>query len=157
MLNALLSRWAQTRASQTAADAPTILAHPNEPTQKTAGNDSLWQTLRRRSAAAASQGQKNAHTQAHTQAHSQDQTASQRLQLARDAFDASLDGLQGDAIDALRQRIRRSHSLSDLWHLRGGLFTALARARSQRDAERQLALLHPHFATLQGQQAAPRR
>ena len=137
MLNAFLSRWTHSRASQAALDEPTTLAQANESPHKTAVNDSLWQTLRRRPADA--------------------ETPGQQLQAACVAFEASLEGLQGEAIDALRQRIRRSCSLSDLWHLRGGLFTALARAYSQRDAERQLALLHHHFATLQGQQAQPPR
>lgn len=137
MLNALLSRWAHSRASQAALDAPTTLAHPNDPPYKAAVNDSLWQTLRRRPAGAEMPGQ--------------------QLHAACAAFETSLDGLQGEAIDTLRQRIRRSLSLGDLWHLRGGLFTALARAYSQRDAERQLALLHHHFAALQGPQAQPPR
>jgi len=64
---------------------------------------------------------------------------------ARAEFEACLNGLHGESIEELMRSIRRSRSLRDLWHLRTWLYTEVARAYSQREAEQRLALLNTHF------------
>lgn len=65
------------------------------------------------------------------------------LPQVRAEFEASLNGV-ADAEELLRS-IRCGRSLDDLWHLRAWLYTAVARAHSQREAETRLARLNAHF------------
>lgn len=65
------------------------------------------------------------------------------LPRVRAEFEASLKGV-ADA-DELRRSIRRGRSLDDLWHLRAWLYTEVARAHSQHEAEARLARLNQHF------------
>lgn len=141
MLNAILSRWAGSRAAAAVLDddTATTLCTGAYPARKSAVNDSLWQTLRRlipveTGTAAAPLPSIN--------------TPSNRLPAACADFEACLSGLDEASAARLRQQIRRSRSLSELWHLRGGLFTALARAHSQSEAQQRLAQLSTHFTDL---------
>lgn len=65
------------------------------------------------------------------------------LPQVRAEFEACLSGVQ--EADELLRSIRRGRSLDDLWHLRTGLYTAVARAHSQHEAEARLARLNQHF------------
>lgn len=137
MLNEILSRWTYSRAA--ASEALTTLASVDGATPRSGAADSLRQSLRRwmsgeTDAAAATKSGQAANLA--------------EVTVARAAFEACLADLQGDAVRRLLQSISRSRSLSDLWHLRAGLFTELARAHSQREAELQLARLHQHFVGL---------
>ncbi|MCV2371201.1 hypothetical protein [Roseateles oligotrophus] len=64
---------------------------------------------------------------------------------ARAAFEACLKGLHSDNIEELQRSIQRSRSLRDLWHLRTWLYTEVARAYSQAEAELRLNRLNAHF------------
>lgn len=64
---------------------------------------------------------------------------------ARAAFEACLRGLHGDDTLALQRSIQSSRSLRDLWHLRTWLYTEVARAFSQAEAELRLSRLNAHF------------
>ncbi|QPF73757.1 hypothetical protein G8A07_13035 [Roseateles sp. DAIF2] len=50
------------------------------------------------------------------------------------------------APDELVQSIRRARRVDDFWHLRGWLYTEVARAHTQREAELRLARLNRHFS-----------
>ncbi|MDC8773246.1 hypothetical protein [Roseateles albus] len=64
---------------------------------------------------------------------------------ARAAFEACLSGLHSGDIEELQRSIQRSRSLRDLWHLRTWLYTEVARAFSQAEAEVRLSRLNAHF------------
>ncbi|MCV2357247.1 hypothetical protein LNV09_24140 [Paucibacter sp. B2R-40] len=64
---------------------------------------------------------------------------------ARAAFEACLNGLHSSDIEELQRSIQRSRSLRDLWHLRTWLYTEVARAFSQAEAELRLSRLNAHF------------
>jgi hypothetical protein len=64
---------------------------------------------------------------------------------ARAAFQACLSGLHSGDIEELQRSIQRSRSLRDLWHLRTWLYTEIARAYSQAEAELRLGRLNAHF------------
>jgi hypothetical protein len=64
---------------------------------------------------------------------------------ARAAFQACLNGLHSADIEELQRSIQRSRSLRDLWHLRTWLYTEVARAYSQAEAELRLSGLNAHF------------
>jgi hypothetical protein len=66
---------------------------------------------------------------------------------ARGEFLAMLVDLQGGDILQLRERIRRAHSLRELWHLRTDVFRVVAVQRDQAEAEERLAWLNRYFPT----------
>lgn len=70
------------------------------------------------------------------------------LRLARASFQACLDDLRGDSVAQLRSNVQYCRSIQDLWHLRAWLYTEVARAHSQSEAERRLQMLGVYFATL---------
>ncbi|MDC8786915.1 hypothetical protein [Roseateles koreensis] len=76
------------------------------------------------------------------------QRPSTQLAAARAQFQAALEGLAGERIEELTRSIHRSRSLRDLWHLRTWIYTEVARAFSQFEAERRLdvinVFLHTH-------------
>jgi hypothetical protein len=67
-----------------------------------------------------------------------------RLPLVRAEFLSALDDVRIN-VDALRERIQGAHSLRDLWHLRSELFSTLAVALTQAQAEERLSKLNHHF------------
>jgi hypothetical protein len=78
---------------------------------------------------------------------------SREMVALRAAFRASLVDLhEGDdeRIQALLRHIVHSRSPQDLWHLRASVYTEVARARDQREAERRLAGLNQHFRDKKG-------
>ncbi|MBB4844055.1 hypothetical protein HNP55_002591 [Paucibacter oligotrophus] len=79
------------------------------------------------------------------------------LAAARAQFQASMQGLSGDSIDELRRSVQRSRSLRDLWHLRTWLYTEVARAFSQQEAERRLQQLNLLFICAPAALAKPGR
>jgi len=126
MLNALLTRWAQSRGALTT----NFFARSTQSAQPK--GDSFWQTILRRGGDPA------------TPAASP--PAAHALPAARAQFEASLEGLQGEDADTLAQMIGRSRSLDDLWHLRTRLYNEIARQFSQYEAEQRLAALQTHFS-----------
>jgi hypothetical protein len=68
-----------------------------------------------------------------------------RLEQVRLEFAAQFADLPCDA--ALRERVERARSLRELWHLRMAIYTAIATAFDQSEAERRLARLNRHFPT----------
>lgn len=143
MLNAILSRWARSRAASSTTLPP---YSPSFPGQRSAG-DSLWQSLLRLIPGEPDPWGGAATRQPPLQ-------VNHNFPAARAAFRASLTDLEGESIEELQRSIRRSRSLGDLWHLRTWLYTEVARAHSQQEAERRLAELQPHFAVLEN---PPRR
>jgi len=139
MLKAILSRWAasQAAAAMPGDEAATTQSPSACPARKSAVNDSLWQSLRRLIPGEADPWSAKLATD-----------TGSRLSAACAAFESCLTGLDEDSATRLSQQIRRSRSLGELWHLRGGLFTALACAHSQSEAQQQLARLGRHFAGL---------
>lgn len=65
------------------------------------------------------------------------------LPQVRSEFLACLRGLTGT--DELERSIGRARCLRDFWHLRGSLYTEVARHYSQAEAESRLAALAPFF------------
>lgn len=125
MLNALMTRWAQTGG----ALATSFFARSTDTAQPR--GDSFWQTILRRGGDPAAPAAGPA--------------AADALPVARAQFEASLEGLQGEDADTLAQMIGRSRSLDDLWHLRTRLYNEIARQFSQYEAEQRLAALQAHF------------
>lgn len=73
--------------------------------------------------------------------------ADRRLVAVRDEFIQALADLGSDDAHWLRVRIERARSLRELWHLRAPLYTLVATAHSQFQAEERLGLLNRHFPT----------
>ena len=67
------------------------------------------------------------------------------LKKAREAFASTVDDLDSGAVAGLLDRVRVARSLHQLWHLRSEVFSHVARACSQAEAERRLAELDRHF------------
>lgn len=65
------------------------------------------------------------------------------LPLLRREFEACLADVP--ETEELRRSIRRARRVDDFWHLRGSLYTEVARALSQREAEARLIRLNRHF------------
>jgi hypothetical protein len=65
------------------------------------------------------------------------------LPLLRREFERCLGGV--DAPEELVRSIQRARRVDDFWHLRGWLYTEVARAHDQREAEMRLAGLNRHF------------
>lgn len=70
-----------------------------------------------------------------------------RLPGIRDDFLAALADMGSDETAELRQRVSRSHSLRELWHLRAEVYRLVAVHHSQAEAEHRLADLNRHFPT----------
>jgi hypothetical protein len=69
------------------------------------------------------------------------------LPAVRQDFASRLTDVPGPAAQALRERIGRSPSLRDLWHLRAELYRVVGLQYSQLEAERRVASLNRHFPT----------
>jgi hypothetical protein len=133
MLNAILSRWARSRS----APLSTLgRSHAGAPTRNS--GDSLLQSLRRWLPGDADAVTNMARTR---------QIARAREALLvpqlRSEFEACL--LDLGAAEELRRSIQRCRRVEDFWHLRGWLYTAVARAHSQQEAEIRLGRLNRHF------------
>lgn len=70
-----------------------------------------------------------------------------RLAMVKTEFRDSLHDLQDEPTQQLLERIERARSLREMWHLRSGVYNAVALALSQGEAERRLAGLNRHFPT----------
>lgn len=70
-----------------------------------------------------------------------------RLPRVRTEFMATLADIDGADAEALRQRIRDSRSLRELWHTRAELYRIIGVAHSQGQAEDRVNLLNRHFPT----------
>ena len=72
------------------------------------------------------------------------------LAAARIAFQAALEGLiegpLGEEAQALSQSEQQARSLRELWHLRGALYTLIARGLGEFEARRRLARLDLAFS-----------
>ena len=66
---------------------------------------------------------------------------------ARREFLAMLADLQGGDTLQLRERIQRTRSLRELWHLRTDMFRVVAVQRDQAEAEARLLWLNRYFPT----------
>lgn len=73
----------------------------------------------------------------------------------REDFLACLDGLEG--VDDLQRCIANARNMREFWHLRGRLYTAIARAHSQSEAEARLASLAGYFRHYASASAPARR
>lgn len=140
MLNALLSRWTRPRASSLSILGRSTTNYPpaRNSISSATGGDSLWQSLLR-----LIPGEPDPWGGKPTRR----PPSADHLAAARDDFLTHLKGLQGESIVELQRSIRRSRSLRDLWHLRTWLYTEIARAHSQHEAEQCLALLNTYFAS----------
>lgn len=147
MLNAILTRWARTRGALaghsprgTASTLPPSLQSRSSsyPPPRGAAADSLWQSLLRWIPG-------DADPWAGKPGPARGPGLLNNLAAARAQFQASMQGLSGDSIDELQRSVQRSRSLRDLWYLRTWLYTEVARAFSQQEAERRLQALNALF------------
>ena len=72
---------------------------------------------------------------------------SNRLPTVRLEFMATLADIDSDDADTMRSRIRGTHSLRELWHLRAEIYRVVGVAHRQSEAETRVALLNRHFPT----------
>jgi hypothetical protein len=70
-----------------------------------------------------------------------------RLGAAKREFGASLADVDSLGAEQLRWRIVHAHSLRELWHLRSDVYSTVAVAHSQFEADSRLQLLNAHFPT----------
>lgn len=70
-----------------------------------------------------------------------------RLPAVRADFMAALADIDSEDADTLRSRIRGTHSLRELWHLRAEIYRVVGVAHRQSEAETRVALLNHHFPT----------
>jgi hypothetical protein len=70
-----------------------------------------------------------------------------RLVAVKREFAASLADLDSLGAEQLRWRVREARSLRDLWHLRSDVYSTVALAHSQGEAEARLLLINQHFPT----------
>jgi hypothetical protein len=135
MLNHILSRWKRSR-SPSPLQASTLRGGSSHglgagtTTLKPRGQDSLLQSLIRLLPGDAESRSRP--------------MGPAMLAGLRAEFEAALSEVSG--AQELRRSIQRARSLDDFWHLRGWLFTELARAHSQGEAASRLARLNNHFA-----------
>jgi len=135
MLNAILSRWARSRWPALTRPERVTTSLGSERDTRGSGDSSLLQSLLRwipvdSEAVSAKSAAKAA-----------GKAQRPNMPAARAAFMAALLGAHGETVDELRQSIQRSRSARDLWHLRTWLYTEVARAHSQGEAEQRLASL----------------
>jgi len=144
MMNAFLTRWARTRSTSATLGPsglgrqhtllPPARPHPAS-FESGLADDSIWQRLLRWMPGDSDPWG----------AHSQPALLND-LPAARSEFQACLHGLAGESVEELQRSIRRSRSLRDLWHLRTWLYTEVARAHNQHEAEQRLQRLSACFA-----------
>ncbi len=72
---------------------------------------------------------------------------SNHLPAVRLEFMATLADIDSDDADTMRSRIRGTHSLRELWHLRAEIYRVVGVAHRQSEAETRVALLNRHFPT----------
>lgn len=125
----LLRRWTQTTRP---ADGPSSLRHEVQPPSLRQAPESVWLRLWFWLAAPAPA---NAAPPV------------SRLPGIREDFLTALADMGTDETAALRQRVMRSHSLRELWHLRAEVYRLVAVHHSQAEAEHRLANLNRHFPT----------
>ena len=123
MLNAILSRWARARAALSMTFTTFGLTTQRMSTQMP------WKSSRQRPAG-------NSRPPGSLEFN---------FPAACEAFESSLQDLQGERVEELRLRIDRSREMRDLWYLRTALYNEVARQISQQEAEQRLALLQFHF------------
>jgi hypothetical protein len=70
-----------------------------------------------------------------------------RLPGVKEDFLSCLADLSNPSSDTLRNSIRASRSLRELWHLRADVYSAVGCAHSEVEAERRLNRLNRHFPT----------
>jgi hypothetical protein len=70
-----------------------------------------------------------------------------RLRQVRDDFQACVVDLSVPESGELWDRIGRTHSLRDLWHLRADVYRVVALQHTQHEAEARLQRLNRHFPT----------
>jgi hypothetical protein len=70
-----------------------------------------------------------------------------RLPAVRDDFADCIDDIDGDAADALAERIDRARSLREFWHLRAEAFMVVASRFGEAEARTRVARLNRHFPT----------
>ena len=70
-----------------------------------------------------------------------------RLPAVRMDFMATLADIDSDDADTLRSRIRGTHTLRELWHLRAEIYRVVGVAHRQSEAETRVSLLNCHFPT----------
>ena len=70
-----------------------------------------------------------------------------RLPAVRMDFMATLADIDSDDADTLRGRIRDTHTLRELWHLRAEIYRVVGVAHRQSEAESRVSLLNCHFPT----------
>jgi hypothetical protein len=70
-----------------------------------------------------------------------------RLPAVRTDFMAALADIDCEDADTLRSRIRSTHTLRELWHLRAEIYRVVGVAHRQSEAETRVALLNCHFPT----------
>jgi hypothetical protein len=144
MLNAILTRWARTRGASSSSSSvgssrlSTLSRSGNSAdgrgTEQTA--ESIWHSLLRWMPGELEAGAGALPCQS---------VSLNDVPSARAAFEACLCGLHAADIEELQRSIRRSRSLRDLWHLRTWLYTEVAKAFSQSEAELRLNRLNAHF------------
>ena len=72
---------------------------------------------------------------------------SNQLPAVRMDFMATLADIDSDDADTLRSRIRGTHTLRELWHLRAEIYRVVGVAHRQSEAESRVSLLNCHFPT----------
>jgi hypothetical protein len=68
-----------------------------------------------------------------------------RLGQVKREFGTSLADVDGVNADQLRWRVQHAQSLRELWHLRSDLYSTIALAHSQGEADARLKLINQHF------------
>lgn len=143
MLNTILTRWRRQPAAPRQDAAASTMPSGTSPLGQQRGSDSsLLQSLLRWLPGEADPwgaGSKPATTP---------------VPRVREDFLACLEGLAG--VDDLQRSIATAQSMREFWHLRGRLYTAIARAYSQAEAEARLASLASYFRHY-GSAGAPAR
>ncbi|MDN3921781.1 hypothetical protein [Roseateles violae] len=137
MLTALLKHWNRKQAASISTLGPVASTRLASRSANRPAGDSIWQGLMRLLPGEADPWQGRGANGGHG-----------AMASARQRFAACLDDLQGDGVEELLRSIRRSRTLADLWHLRTWLYTEIARAHSQWEAEQRLAPLNAHFVSL---------
>jgi len=83
--------------------------------------------------------------------------AHDELPMMRARFIAQLDDIHRDDVETLLARIKRSRSPRDLWHLRPAVYTMVARALDQTEAEHRMNCLNRLFPSRAGAAQAGRK
>jgi hypothetical protein len=140
MLNTFLTRWRRQPAPRQDAAASTLPSGAGPHSQQRSSDSSLLQSLLRWLP-----GDPDPWGGA-------SKPAATAVPRVREDFLACLAGL--DNVADLERCIAAAQSMREFWHLRGRLYTAIARAHSQSEAEARLATLSAYFRHY-GSAAAP--